>query len=73
MGTNYRFHTAIWAPCLLESGAIDYDAFAAIYEKGNNPLPADQAEILQSGSGEQIVITAENAHFLLNFSGRSDW
>ena len=54
-------------PRLLESGAIDYDAFAAIYEKGNNSLSADQVDILQSGSGEQIVITAENAHFLLNF------
>jgi hypothetical protein len=54
-------------PRLLESGAIDYDAFAVIYEKGNNPLSADQVDILQSGSGDQIVITAENAHFLLNF------
>jgi len=54
-------------PRLLESGVIDYDAFAAIYENGNNPLSADQIDILQSGSGEQIVITAENAHFLLNF------
>ena len=54
-------------PRLLESGVIDYDAFAAIYENGNNPLSADQIDILQSGSGEQVVITAENAHFLLNF------
>lgn len=54
-------------PRLLETGAIDYDAFAAIYKKGNSPLSADQVDILQSGSGEQIVITAENAHFLLNF------
>ncbi len=54
-------------PRLLESGAIDYGAFAAIYKKDNNPLSADQVDILQSGSGEQIVITTENAHFLLNF------
>jgi hypothetical protein len=52
---------------LLESGAIDYNTFAAIYEKSNNPMSTDQVDILQSGSGEQIVITAENAHFLLNF------
>jgi len=51
-------------PRLLESGVIDYDAFAAIYENGNNPLSTDQIDILQSGSGEQIVITAENTHFL---------
>jgi hypothetical protein len=54
-------------PRLLESGVIDYDAFAAIYEKGMNPLSADQVDILQSGSDEQIVITKENAHFILNF------
>ena len=54
-------------PRLLESGVIDYDAFAAIYEKGNTPLSADQVDILKSGSDKQIVITKENAHFILNF------
>jgi hypothetical protein len=54
-------------PRLLESGVIDYDAFVAIYEKGNSPLSADQVDILQSGSDEQIVLTKENAHFILNF------
>ena len=33
-------------PRLLESGVIDYDAFAAIYENGNNPLSTDQIDIL---------------------------
>ena len=54
-------------PRLLESDVIDYDAFAAIYEKGNNPLSADQVDILQNGSDEQIVITKETAHFIVNF------
>lgn len=54
-------------PRLLEGGVIDYDAFAAIYERGNDPLSADQVDILRSGSDQQIVITKENAHFILNF------
>lgn len=54
-------------PRLLESGVINYDAFAAIYENSGNPLSAEQIEILKKGSDEQVVITAENAHFLLNF------
>ena len=53
-------------PRLLESGVIDYDAFAAIYETVNNPLSADQVDILRSRSDEQMVITKENAHFILN-------
>lgn len=54
-------------PRLLESGVISYDAFAAIYENSGNPLSAEQSDILKKGSGEQIVITVENAHFLLNY------
>jgi len=54
-------------PRLIESGAINYDAFAAIYENTGNPLSEAQIEILEKGSDEQIVITAENAHFLLNY------
>ena len=54
-------------PRLLEGGVISYDAFAAIYENSGNPLSAEQTEILKNGSDEEIVITAQNAHFLLNF------
>jgi hypothetical protein len=54
-------------PRLIESGAIDYDAFAAIYENGGNPLTEAQTEILKQGSNERVVISAENAHFLLNY------
>ncbi len=54
-------------PRLVESGAINYDAFAAVYENAGDPLTPAQVEILKRGSNEQIVITPENAHFLLNF------
>jgi hypothetical protein len=54
-------------PRLVEGGVIDYDAFAAIYEKSGNPLTPEQVEILRNGSKEEIVITTQNAHFLLNF------
>ena len=52
---------------LIEAGVIDYDAFAGIYENSGNPLTPAQIGILKQGSDEQIVISAENAHFLLNF------
>ncbi len=54
-------------PRLLASGVISYDAFAAIYDNSNKPLSKAQIEILKKGSDEQIVLTPENAHFLLNF------
>ena len=54
-------------PGLLESGIIDYDAFAAIYANAGHPLSAEQFEILKHGSDQEIVINAENAHFLLNY------
>ncbi|MDP2777486.1 MAG: hypothetical protein Q8O48_07570, partial [Anaerolineales bacterium] len=54
-------------PRLLESGAINYDAFAAVYENAGDPLTQFQVEALKRGSDEQIVISAQNAHFLLNF------
>lgn len=54
-------------PRLIEAGVIDYDAFAAIYENSGKPLSIEQIEILKNGSDEEIVITADNSHFLLNF------
>ena len=54
-------------PRLIEGGVISYDAFAAIYENSGNPLSAEQIEILKNGSDKEIVINADNAHFLLNF------
>lgn len=54
-------------PRLIEGGVINYEAFAAIYEKSGNPLSVEQTEILKNGSDEEIIISAENAHYLLNF------
>lgn len=54
-------------PQLVQGGMVNYDAFAAIYENSAKPLSAEQIKILLEGSDEQIVITRENAHFLLNF------
>lgn len=54
-------------PRMLEGGVFDYEAFAAIYENSGDPLSAEQIEILKNGSNEEIVINAQNAHFLLNF------
>ncbi len=50
-------------PQLLQSGAIDYDKFA----QAGTPLTQPEIDILRQGSDQPIVITAENAHFLLNF------
>jgi len=54
-------------PRLIEGGVIDYEAFAAIYANSGNPLSDAQIEILKQGSDEQIIVSAENAHFLLNY------
>src|SRR5574338_683965 len=54
-------------PRLIEGEVINYDAFATIYDKSGKPLSAEQTGILKNGSDDEIVITAENAHFLLNF------
>lgn len=54
-------------PQVLAAGGIDYSSFAALYESSGRPLTGEQIEFLTEGSGEPIVINAENAHFLLNF------
>lgn len=54
-------------PRLIESGVINEAAFAEIYENAGTPLSETELQILRQGSDERIVITAENAHFLLNY------
>ena len=54
-------------PRLLKSGAINYDAFTAVYKQAGDPLTAAEVDVLQRGADDPITITAENAHFLLNF------
>jgi len=54
-------------PQLIEAGAIDYDAFMSVMTASGDAISNRQMDILKRGSDDQIVITAENAHFLLNF------
>ncbi|NOX60876.1 MAG: hypothetical protein GXP42_02845 [Chloroflexi bacterium] len=54
-------------PQLLAAGGIDLDKFVAVYQRAGQPLNNKQLAILQEGSDEPIVLSAENAYFLLNF------
>lgn len=51
-------------PKVIASGAIDLEKFKAIYK--NNPLSEQQLKVLTQGSNEKIVMSPDNAHFLLN-------
>ena len=53
-------------PKLIEAGVIDLDKFVQVYERAGRPLTKEQMKILTEGSSEEIVITRENAYFLLN-------
>jgi hypothetical protein len=66
-GYNLSVSYGDLGPQLLANGVISYDAFAAIYQNAGSPLSAEQIEILKNGSDHEIVINAENAHYLLNF------
>ncbi len=54
-------------PQLIEAGVIDNDAFQKVMTASGEPINNHEMEILKKGGNEKIVITAENAHFLLNF------
>jgi len=54
-------------PQLMEAGVIDYDAFMSVMSASGDAISNRQMDILKKGSDDRIVITAENAHFLLNF------
>ena len=54
-------------PALVKSGAIDLDAFLALYADGGKPLSGEQQAILTQGSDKAVVIDHSSAHFLLNF------
>ncbi len=54
-------------PQLVEAGVIDADAFVQVMSAGGDTISNRQIEILKNDSDEEIVITRENAHFLLNF------
>ena len=54
-------------PQLIEAGVIDRDAFQGVMTASGEPVTSQQMGILTKSGNEEIVITAENAHFLLNF------
>jgi hypothetical protein len=54
-------------PQLMDAGVIDSDAYQNVMTTSGDPITSHQMEILTKGSDEKIVITGENAHFLLNF------
>lgn len=54
-------------PQLLDGGVIDLDTFRRIMAEGGHPIGAHEIDLLQKGGDETIVITRDNAHFLLNF------
>ncbi len=54
-------------PQLVEAGVIDYDAFLQVMSASGDAVSNRQIDMLKNGSDEEIVITRENAHFLLNF------
>ena len=54
-------------PQLVEAGVIDYDAFLQVMSASGDAVSNLQIDVLKNGSDEEIVITRENAHFLLNF------
>ncbi|MEW5939923.1 MAG: hypothetical protein AB1750_09700 [Chloroflexota bacterium] len=55
------------APRMIEAGVIDYDNFMAALSRSGDAISNVQIDIMKQGSDEQIVITRENAHFLLNY------
>ncbi len=54
-------------PKLLTAGAIDLNTFEQLYQQSSQPLSEQEIDILTKSSQDQIVITRENAHFLLNY------
>jgi hypothetical protein len=54
-------------PRLLETGAMNAEAFIQVYEQAGQPLNDQQLAIFQRGSPAPVVFSQENAYFLLNF------
>ncbi len=54
-------------PQLVAAGAIDLDKFISLYKQQNQPLTSQQMDILTKETAANIIITPQNAYFLLNF------
>lgn len=53
-------------PRLIASEAIDLERYVALYEQNANPLTLQQVALLTEGSEANLVLSRENADFLLN-------
>src|SRR3989344_2415548 len=58
-----RFNDAITK--MVQMGAIDKDKFIKLYEE-RSPLTESQKKLLESSSGDEIVLNADNAQLILN-------
>ncbi|OIO26576.1 hypothetical protein AUJ14_01510 [Candidatus Micrarchaeota archaeon CG1_02_55_22] len=54
-------------PALITSGALNFVQFVDSMNRSSRPLTMEQANILLSGSGENVSITRENKLFVLEF------
>ncbi len=54
-------------PKLIAAGGIDLQKFIDIYQQAGRPLSDGQKAILTQAVDQEIVISAQNAYFLLNF------
>ncbi len=54
-------------PRLIKAGVIDYDAFANVMKSNGDSLTDDKINALKNGDSKPVVVTAQDAHFLLNF------
>ncbi len=54
-------------PQLMDAGVINYDSLLKVMSDSGDAINNRQIDILKKGSDEKVVITAKNAHFLLNF------
>lgn len=66
-GYNLNISYRDVGPQLVDSGAIDREAFIQLYEQANRPLSESQLAVLDQDSDSQIVLNKQNAYFLLNF------
>lgn len=54
-------------PQLVAAGVIDEAQFIRLYQQAGKPLTPDQTQLLQQDTDQPVVITQQNAYFLLNF------
>lgn len=54
-------------PQLVAAGVIDQDQFTRLYQQAGKPLTQEQTDILTQDTDQPVVISQQNAYFLLNY------